>query len=80
MKGTRWKVTLDELRAMECPTISTGVAAAVLRSDRRTVTKAVNSGVFKSVKISPRKTLILREPFIALLEGKAFGGELDGEI
>jgi hypothetical protein len=73
-------LTLDELKAMEGPTISNCTAAAACGADRRTVAKAVKSGVIKSVQLSPRKTLILREPFIALLEGKASGGDLDGKI
>jgi hypothetical protein len=73
-------LTLDELKALESPTISNCMAAAVFGSDRRTVAKAVKSGVIKSVKLGPRKTLILREPLIALLEGKESGGEIDGQI
>lgn len=73
-------MTLDELKALESPTISNSIAAAVCGADRRTVAKAVKSGVIKSVKLSPRKILILREPFIALLEGKALGGDLNGEV
>ncbi len=72
-------MTLDELKALESPTISNCMAAAVFGSDRRTVAKAVKSGVIKSVKLGPRKTLILREPLIALLEGKASGGDIDGQ-
>lgn len=73
-------MTLDELKALESPTISNCTAAAVFGSDRRTVAKAVRSGLIKSVRLGPRKILILREPLIALLEGKESGGELDGQI
>lgn len=67
-------MTIEQLMETPAATLTCAVAAKVIGCDPRTVKQACDNGTFASLRMGNR-TLILKEPFIALLKGGAgFGG------
>jgi hypothetical protein len=62
---------LDTLRRMTSATITRELTAQVLDTDPRTVTRGCELGQIPHVRVG-RRLLVLREPLIAVLEGRSF--------
>lgn len=70
-------MTLDELRAYPKAVLTTHEVAIILRVDRKTVGKAVRENRLPILPLGGRKTLILKDALIHLLERQAGEGRDD---
>lgn len=68
-------MTLDELRGFPGAVITIQEAASVLRVDTKTVSRAIEEERILTFPLGGRKKLILKKPFIEMLESGSFGAE-----
>ena len=65
-------MTLDELKSFPGAVLTIKEAASTLRVDTKTVSRAIDEDRILTFPLGGRKKLILKQPFIELLESGKF--------
>jgi excisionase family DNA binding protein len=65
-------MTLDELKSFPGAVLTIQEAASTLRVDTKTVSRAISEDRIPTFPLGGRKKLILKQPFIELLESGRF--------
>ena len=68
-------MTIDELRNFPGAVLTIHEAALALRVDSKTVSRAIAEERIPTFPLGGRKKLILKQPFIEMLESGQFGME-----
>ena len=69
------EMTIDELRSFPGAVLTIQEAALALRVDTKTVSRAIAEERILTFPLGGRKKLILKQPFIEMLESGQFGME-----
>jgi excisionase family DNA binding protein len=68
-------MTLDELKSFPGAVLTIQEAASTLRVDTKTVSRAIEEERILTFPLGGRKKLILKQPFIEMLESGQIGPE-----
>ena len=68
-------MTLDELKSFPGAVLTIQEAALTLRVDTKTVSRAIDEERIRIFPLGGRKKLILKQPFIEMLESGQIGPE-----
>jgi hypothetical protein len=71
-------MTLDELKSFPGAVLTIQEAASTLRVDTKTVSRAIDEDRILTFPLGGRKKLILKQPFIEMLESGSLGAETLG--